>query len=810
MPCVLKHRCVEAFERLHAQGILHGDVELRHMLINADAKVVIIDFKAAATCVPLENVDMEEVGLRKATPEEFRLEMRRVKFKLDYRGARKKEREKQLRKKRGELMEEDMVDPPVDFHVLNFHWLEGCERPPTRFVVPGQTKEQVELAVKRFLRKVEEMESQMGARQPVVKERKPVSMVKGESKIPEVPAASPRAKLTIKLPPLSTLRSPLRVAPGPTSFFHHPHAAETTAEVPGIFVGLPPLAAEEASFQPGPPTESQTEDKAIAHPDESELVFSIPDSDLLSLATAIRPLPPAYSESVHSSGSVDRRSTGRSATLPTASTMQPPTQRSTGSAFPIMRTFADVARKAIQVFGRIAKQPPVQSTVVPSQQKKSVDLGQRKRRLSESSASESSEYEARRQHKKLRLSASSSLASEAPFSLQPAFSPVPRTWSLVTMGQSRGTMKRKRESEGTAKLVWETEQGLRKKRCKLSVLSDLSDASGSETEDDRKARLRGTLTESVTDRSALAVVPPNTPPTTRRDPVPRSDKRTPPIIIRDYAHISHNVPKAPYVPHPPTENRMAAERVKYICLTNAKACLDAGLPYPMTENHQGKLVPDLAPSPYMFSAETFLEKQERKHREKQMGIKGAGKVQRSFGGLRRKLDAKRVGTGGEFEGRLYAGWRDVSRRLKSKVTSKVRFGMENLRGDAQSPSGGVNSGVLRKVVRSVKETRGILKRPPPIKVFNYQRPWEDADGGALSPKVGPEVEQWDRSGGFGMLGVRVKEKRTKTVEAFRDECVLRVYEAQRTIESVDAEWRQEDERMAEVRRREVESGITRF
>jgi hypothetical protein len=164
MPDVLKHRCVEAFEKLHAQGILHGDAELRHMLINADAKVTIIDFKAAATCVPLENVDMEEVGLRKATPEEFRLEMRRVKFKLDYDGAREKERKKQLRKKRGELKEEDVLDPPVDSHVLNFHWLEGCERPPTRFVVPGQTKEQVELAVKRFLKRVEEMEGQMDAK----------------------------------------------------------------------------------------------------------------------------------------------------------------------------------------------------------------------------------------------------------------------------------------------------------------------------------------------------------------------------------------------------------------------------------------------------------------------------------------------------------------------------------------------------------------------------------------------------------------------------------------------------------------------
>ena len=74
-----------------------------------------------------------------------------------------------------------------------------------------------------------------------------------------------------------------------------------------------------------------------------------------------------------------------------------------------------------------------------------------------------------------------------------------------------------------------------------------------------------------------------------------------------------------------------------------------------------------------------------------------------------------------------------------------------------------------------------------------------------SPKIGPEAELWDRSGGFGMLGVWVKERRTKTEESFREECAKRVYEGQRKIESVDAEWRQEEERMVGVRRRELES-----
>ena len=840
MPDVLKRRCVEAFEKLHTQGILHGDAELRHMLINADAKVTIIDFKAAATCVPLENVDMGEVGLRRAIPEEFRLEMRRVKFKLDYDGAREKEREKQLRKKRGEVKEEDVLDPPVDSHVLNFHWLEGCERPPTRFVVPGQTKEQVEFAVKRFLRRVEEMEGQTGARQPVVQERKLVSTIKEEQDVPEVQLASSRPKLIIKLPPLSALHSPLRDSTPLLPPLETSRVAEDTPRSPGEPVELPPLAVEEASLQPGPSIEGQSEGKAVAHPDESEFAPSVPGSGLLSPMAVIKFLPPAFTnlgnsdgdtssvaapasdfpvgkwtdgDSVRSSvpGSANRRNTSRGTASSTTSAAMPPLQPSTGSTFPIMRTFADVARKAIQVFGRIAKQSPARPTVVPlQQQKQNIDSGQRKRRLSESSsAGELSGYGSQQRHKRLRISEPSSPSFEAPHLLQPAPPTVPRTWSLATMGQSRGTRKRKRESEGTAKLVWEAEQELRVKRRKLSDLSNFSDASGSETEDEttsgRTARLRRTLAGLVTDKTVPTLILPEILSATRRDTVPQSDEEAPPIIIRDYAYIAHNVPKAPYVPHPPTENRMAAERVKHICLTNAKACLDAGLPYPVTENQQGRLVPDLASSPYMFSAETFEEKQERKYREKQMGIRGAGRVQRSFGNLKRKLDAQRAGAGAELEERLYAGWKDVGCRLRKKVASKVRFSMENLRGDVRVPSGGANSGVLRKVVQSVKETPSILKRPAPIKVFNYQRPWEVGDGDTLSPKIGPEAELWDRSGGFGMVGVWVKERRTKTEEAFREECAKRVYEGQRKIESIDAEWRQEEERMVGVRRRELES-----
>ena len=830
MPDVLKVCCIEAFEKLHAHGILHGDAELRHMLINADAKVTIVDFKAAATCVPLENVGMEEVGLRNATPEEFRLEMRRVKFKLDYDGAREKEREKLVRKKRGELRKEDLLDPPVEIHVLSFQWLEGCERPPIRFVVPGQTKEQVELAVKGFLKKIREKERQVGKKTPAARGRKSASTAKEVTDVPEVPVAPPRPKLKIKLPPLNAPISLIRGIPGSAPLLPpleiHRSAGSTES---------PPLAVVEASLQPGPSTESLTEDEAVTHPYESELAFLTPGFGFSSLATTIKAHPvtaiselgnhsgnihpftaPSFDfavgkwpdgESAKSSSSEDRKDVSQGAALQATSATPSSTSCSSGSTFPIMRTFADVARKAIQVFGRIAGQKPVQLADHPPQQQKASGSSRRKRRLSESSASESSEYEASLRRKRLRRSTHSSLPSGPPFSSQPPSTPIPRTWSLITMGQSRKAIKRKRESEEPSELVWNMEQELRKKRCKLSELSDLSDASGSETEGDttrdRMARVGKILVEGVTEDFAPLLDTLSSP---NRATILQSDKKAPPIIIRDYAYMSHKASKAPYVPHPPTENRMAAERAKHICLSNAKACLDAGLQYPMVENQQGRLVPNLVSSPYIFSAETFQEKQERKRREKS-GVKGGEKVQRSFGSLRRKLNDQRGGTSAGFEDRLLASWKDVGHRLREKVTSKVRFSMENLLGEAESACGGDDSSVLRKVVRRVKEKSGILKRLPPVKAFDYQVPWEDEDEDLLSPKVGPEPERWDRSGGFGMLGVRVKDTTTKTEEAFRHECALRVYKSQMMIENVDAEWREEGERMEEIRRREVENRV---
>lgn len=124
------------------------------------------------------------VGIERAEPEEFRLEMRKVKYKLDYMGARKKEGDKvddylrrvrrnrkisELWKRRakGERVgpipqyeedpEEYEVDPPVNAQDFQEDWITASDDSPMRVVVPGQTHEQVANQVQSLLWKLDEI-----------------------------------------------------------------------------------------------------------------------------------------------------------------------------------------------------------------------------------------------------------------------------------------------------------------------------------------------------------------------------------------------------------------------------------------------------------------------------------------------------------------------------------------------------------------------------------------------------------------------------------------------------------------------------
>ena len=77
MPDSIKKKCIEAFDKIHAFGVLHNDVELRHMLISAEGNPVIIDFQLSQAVKPLS-----ELGVAACTEEEIKLEKRKVKLNL--------------------------------------------------------------------------------------------------------------------------------------------------------------------------------------------------------------------------------------------------------------------------------------------------------------------------------------------------------------------------------------------------------------------------------------------------------------------------------------------------------------------------------------------------------------------------------------------------------------------------------------------------------------------------------------------------------------------------------------------------------
>ncbi|KAG2129958.1 hypothetical protein DEU56DRAFT_489537 [Suillus clintonianus] len=173
MPDVLKERAMEALEMLHSRGILHGDIELRHVLVGADGAVTLIDFQLSRSTNPDDSV-----GLEKAEDEEFHFEKRLLAFKLDLHGARARECEKteafvqrtKRNKRRDELWkrrtqgartgyippyeeepEEEKIEPPVHPDDLQDTWIRGSDAVPARIVVPGQSTDEVKAAIRTFL-----------------------------------------------------------------------------------------------------------------------------------------------------------------------------------------------------------------------------------------------------------------------------------------------------------------------------------------------------------------------------------------------------------------------------------------------------------------------------------------------------------------------------------------------------------------------------------------------------------------------------------------------------------------------------------
>ena len=157
MPDVLKRRCLQAYDQLHCQGVLHGNIQFENMLIAGDGRVKIINFDRSRSSKPLPKVNLEA-----ANHDDFKLEMREIHYKLDYMGARQIEHRIWKNKDGSQAVEpaasntsrihahypysisrETSVDPA--------QWILPESWKPKRFVVPGQSTEQYKFHLKQFL-----------------------------------------------------------------------------------------------------------------------------------------------------------------------------------------------------------------------------------------------------------------------------------------------------------------------------------------------------------------------------------------------------------------------------------------------------------------------------------------------------------------------------------------------------------------------------------------------------------------------------------------------------------------------------------
>ncbi|KAK7694578.1 hypothetical protein QCA50_001764 [Cerrena zonata] len=167
MPEVLKSLCIEAYKKLHARGVLHGSVDLRHILISGSGKIQILDFTKSRVKVKPSSPDF---GIAKATNAEFEQELRKVMFKLDYQSARSFETSRYLttcvqsqinqwNEADGLECEYQIRNIPLTGDNVSFpfsdrkqwkEWNADWDRRPLKFEMPGQTPEELDTRWEQF------------------------------------------------------------------------------------------------------------------------------------------------------------------------------------------------------------------------------------------------------------------------------------------------------------------------------------------------------------------------------------------------------------------------------------------------------------------------------------------------------------------------------------------------------------------------------------------------------------------------------------------------------------------------------------
>jgi len=166
MPDALKRRTIKTLEKLHAEGVCHKGLNLDNIMIGADGKIYIYNFHYARYIN-----EKPPLHLLEATEFDFALELRRLKFKLDYENAREKEKKRladvvnrerrndiELKKARDNPFyrpriikpgRDEALVPPLDLSRFE-GWFSDLDREPRKFIMPGQRAEDFERALKDF------------------------------------------------------------------------------------------------------------------------------------------------------------------------------------------------------------------------------------------------------------------------------------------------------------------------------------------------------------------------------------------------------------------------------------------------------------------------------------------------------------------------------------------------------------------------------------------------------------------------------------------------------------------------------------
>ncbi|KAI0724490.1 hypothetical protein C8T65DRAFT_626658 [Cerioporus squamosus] len=237
------------------------------------------------------------------------------------------------------------------------------------------------------------------------------------------------------------------------------------------------------------------------------------------------------------------------------------------------------------------------------------------------------------------------------------------------------------------------------------------------------------------------------PRTTRSKATQRAS--TPPVKSRDFASEPYDGPRGYYVPHPPTEYVMTANRTAHILNTNALEYGRLGIPF-----FRGD-IPNVQPPLYRRSNEKATTGSLGVQKRKVMDMMDQHDWYQDRDAKRQRYDEER-------EASLKEKGRPIRISDTPSYAEPPRYHRDT---DARS------SPYLREPLHNILQVgRGILKKTPPVKLVSYDlMKWLSnagpAHGAVRLSTVPPPIEDEDALSGLKRLGQRAEGSLDATTEA---------------------------------------------